>query len=186
MQIAAVLLLLISTALSVLAQTPTQSQIEAALALPANLTRFAVHKARGRSYYTCALVGPNTTEWITTNFEAKLYTVRRKKFLGTFSTVNISTPEYSWVYNADNSKVSATILRTTGDFATGNDLDTPLFQTTSLTPGSPTDFFANTAYIIGAYLKNGRVNPLARCDTKKVGRIRDQRFTAQFWYYRPV
>ncbi|KAI8923591.1 hypothetical protein BC831DRAFT_470485 [Entophlyctis helioformis] len=179
------LFVLFASILSVLAQTtPNKTEVEAALQLPPGFNRFAIHKARGRTFYVCNRVDGNVTAWIPTKLEAKLFTVRRKTPLGSYST-NLTIPEHSWIHTPTSSQVNAKEIATTAAFASGNDLPAALYQTTFLWAGSPTDYFAGTEYVIRANTKNGLVNPLARCDVKKVGRIRDQRFTAQFWYYRP-
>ncbi|KAI8923584.1 hypothetical protein BC831DRAFT_470391 [Entophlyctis helioformis] len=180
------LFVLFASILSVLAQTtPTQSEVEAALQLPSGFNRFAVHKARGKAYYICAITeGTNTTSWVRTKLEAKLYTVRRKTLLGSYST-NLTIGQHTWTHTPTGSQVNGRWVRRTSQFANAFDINYALFQTTSLVPGSPTDYFAGTEYVIRANTKNGLVNN-ARCDAKKVGRIRDQRFTAQFWYYRPA
>ncbi|KAI8924574.1 hypothetical protein BC831DRAFT_465006, partial [Entophlyctis helioformis] len=190
--VAALLLLVASTVTQVLAQLPvpaptrpSKAVVEESLGLPANLTRFRTLIARGRTYYSCNLINPDTAAWIPTTISAPLYLTARRIQVGTYNA-NLSIPEHVWEHTADGSQVFGAEIATSVDHTSGNDLPYALYNATEVIADSPTDYFAKTAFLIRTYTKNGRVNPRARCDLDKVGRVRDQRFAAHYWFYRPA
>ncbi|KAI8924573.1 hypothetical protein BC831DRAFT_465003, partial [Entophlyctis helioformis] len=165
---------------------PSQRDIETLFLVPSNHTRTAILSARGTYKYKCVrLASTNRTVWQGESVKSKLYRPSGRS-VGTY-TANLVTNWHKFALTvAPKSAATGKQIRTNARYSTAKDLPWGLIDINTVTPASTTNFFTNkSSYALRAFTKGGRVYPATvRCTTTKhIGRTREQKFTAQYWFY---
>ncbi|KAL2915003.1 hypothetical protein HK105_205547 [Polyrhizophydium stewartii] len=166
---------------------PNQTTIETSLRLPKGLNRKSVLHGQGHQIYTCTRAN-NRYQWVLTNVEAKLKSVVGKKprhvadhkfvsGLPTFIHNDARTPQ-------DVSRISGKVNATVTTFSGLNNLPWALLKVTNNTFAKPTDYFANTRYVIRAFTDRGLPNPRKKCEkASHVGNVYPSFYRAEYWFY---
>ncbi|KAI8923593.1 hypothetical protein BC831DRAFT_470491 [Entophlyctis helioformis] len=183
MQVTATLLLLLSTIQLAFA---IASDVENLLLLPAANSRYQALTGRGTYTYKCVLLPGNRTAWQGTEAKATLFRLETSRRVGSYFA-NLVANTHTFKYTADDSVALGRQIRTNVRYSGVTNLPWGLIDISEVWPTGNTNKFFDTkaSYVIRAFTIGGRINPLTQCtQLKHVGRVKDQRFSAQYWFYR--